>query len=209
VAETAMTTGGGHGAAMEAPYFGIGSKKFAMWMFIIADSATFGAIMMAYGYLRVGSPNWTRPFTFYPTIVNGLVMTVVLLVSSLTMIAAILAAKAGDRPKSVRWMVATLLLGTLFAGLHVREWLALIREGWSPSANPEGGSVLFGATYFGITGLSLLHVVAGVVALVVVALKFRRGRLTDGHIETTGLYWHFVSVVWMFVFPLVYLMNAR
>jgi cytochrome c oxidase subunit 3 len=72
-----------------------------------------------------------------------------------------------------------------------------------------GGPVLFGGTFFGITGLHLLHVICGVLAILVVAVAFLRGRLSAGHIETTGLYWHFVDLVWMFVFPLVYLMNAR
>ena len=97
----------------------------------------------------------------------------------------------------------------MFAALHLREWFNLFAEGWSPSANPMGGSVLFGGTFFGITGLHLLHVICGVIAIVVIALAFRRGRLDAGHVETTGLYWHFVDLVWMFVFPLVYLMNAR
>jgi len=66
-----------------------------------------------------------------------------------------------------------------------------------------------GATFFSITGLHLLHVVSGVIAIGVVAQRFRRGRLDAGHIETVGLYWHFVDLVWMFVFPLVYLLNAR
>jgi cytochrome c oxidase subunit 3 len=69
--------------------------------------------------------------------------------------------------------------------------------------------VLFGATFFSITGLHLLHVIGGVIAITVVGLGFRRGWLDEAHVETTGLYWHFVDLVWMFVFPLVYLMNAR
>jgi cytochrome c oxidase subunit 3 len=199
----------GHGAVLEESPFGIDSKKLVMWLFIVADAATFGALLFGYGYLRVGSPNWIRPFGFIPTILNGMVMTVVLLTSSLTMLAAVAAAQAGRRQASVQWLGATALLGTVFAVLHLREWFNLFAEGWSPSANPTGGSVLFGGTFFGITGLHLLHVVCGVVALLVVAIAFRRGRLSPGHIETTGLYWHFVDLVWMFVFPLVYLMNAR
>jgi cytochrome c oxidase subunit 3 len=84
---------------------------------------------------------------------------------------------------------------------------------WAPAAvtirTAGPGSVLFGATFFSITGLSLLHVIAGIVAIAVISLGFRRGRLDAGHVETTGLYWQFVSLLWMFVFPLVYLMNAR
>jgi cytochrome c oxidase subunit III len=209
VGESEMSLALDHGAALEESPFGIESKKLAVWLFIIADAATFGAILFGYGYLRAGSPGWTRPFAFSPTILNGIVMTLVLLTSSLTMIAAVGAAQAGRRAATAAWMGATVGLGALFALLHLREWFTMFAEGWSPSTNPEGGPVLFGASFFSITGLHLLHVIAGVVALTVVALLFGRGRLTPGHIETAGLYWHFVDLVWMFVFPLLYLMNAR
>ena len=198
----------GHGAALEASPYAIQSKKLVMWLFIIADGATFGALLFGYGFLRVGSSDWTRPFHFTPTILNGMVMTLVLLTSSLTMLAAVAAAKAGERAASARWIFVTGGLGVVFAGLHLREWFALIAEHWSLANNPLGGSPLVGASFFSITGLHLLHVLCGVVALSVVALKYRRGHLEPGHVETTGLYWHFVDLVWMFVFPLVYLMNV-
>jgi cytochrome c oxidase subunit 3 len=198
-----------HGAPMEESPYGIQSKKLAMWLFIIADAATFGAILFAYGYLRIANPNWTRPFAFSPTIVNGIVMTVVLLTSSLTMVAAVAAAQAGRVSASVRWLGATNLLGIVFAALHLREWFAMIGEGWRLFQNPMGGSPLFGATFFGITGLHLLHVICGVIVIGVIAIGFRRERFDAGHVETTALYWHFVDLVWMFVFPLVYLMNVR
>lgn len=197
------------GPAMEASPFNIQSKKLVMWLFIVADAATFGALLFGYGYLRAGSPNWTRPFDFTPTILNGMVMTVVLLTSSLTMLVAVDAAQAGQRERSVRWIGLTTLLGIAFAVLHLREWFKMFAEGWGPSTNPLGGSVLFGASFFSITGLHLLHVTGGVVALTVIAIGFRRGRLDAGHVETTGLYWHFVDLVWMFVFPLLYLLNAK
>ena len=196
------------GAVAEERPYGVPTRKLVMWLFIIADAATFGAILFAYGYVRVGSADWTKPFLFYPTILNGIVMTFVLLTSSLTMLGAVRAASAG-RLSAIRWLGATILLGLLFAGLHLREWFAMIHEGWSPSHNPLGGSPLFGAAFFGITGLHLLHVVCGVIAIGVVTLFYRRGRLDASYIETTGLYWHFVDLVWMFVFPLVYLLNAR
>jgi cytochrome c oxidase subunit 3 len=197
-----------HGAVGEERPYGVPTRKLVMWLFIAADAATFGAILFAYGYVRVGSADWTKPFAFSPTIVNGIVMTFVLLTSSLTMLGAVRAASAG-RPTAIRWLGATMLLGTAFAALHLREWFSMFREGWSPSHNPMGGSPLFGATFFGITGLHLLHVVCGVIAIGVVTLLYRRGRLDATYIETTGLYWHFVDLVWMFVFPLVYLLNAR
>ncbi|HEY7683712.1 MAG TPA: cytochrome c oxidase subunit 3 [Gemmatimonadales bacterium] len=207
--EPQMSLAMSHGAVMEESPYGIQSRKLVMWLFIIADAATFGALLFGYGYLRVGSPDWTRPFAFSPTILNGMVMTVVLLTSSLTMLGAVGAAHAGQRDTSIRWLGVTALLGIVFAGLHLREWFKMIGEGWGFATNPMGGSVLFGATFFSITGLHLLHVVSGVIAITVIALGFRRGWLNAAHVETTGLYWHFVDLVWMFVFPLVYLMNAR
>jgi cytochrome c oxidase subunit 3 len=213
VAESAMTAHSGpaaaHTVAQEESPYGIQSKKLAMWLFITADAATFGAILFAYGYLRVGSANWSRPFAFFPSILNGIVMTVVLLTSSLTMLTAVSAAQGGRTAAAVRWMRVTALLGAAFAILHLREWFSMFREGWSPSANPLGGSPQFGATFFGITGLHLAHVTCGVLAILVIAQLVRGGRLTPAHVETTGLYWHFVDLVWMFVFPLVYLMNAK
>ncbi len=207
--DAAMTVGARPGARMEESPYGIQSKKLAMWLFIIADAATFGAILFAYGYLRLANPDWTRPFAFWPTIANGLAMTFLLLTSGLTMVGAVRTAQAGQKTASVNWLAVTALLGFGFAVLHLVEWSGLIGEGWRLFQNPQGGSVLFGATFFSITGLSLLHVIAGIVAIAVVATGYRRGRLDAGHIETTGLYWQFVGLVWMFVFPLVYLMNAR
>lgn len=198
-----------HAVAIEASPFGIPTKKLAMWLFIVADAATFGAMLFGYGYLRLGAADWSRPFAFVPSILNAIIMTVVLLTSSLTMLAAVAAAQAGRRTTSVRWLAATATLGAVFAVLHLREWFSMFRDGWGVAKNPMGGSTLFGATFFGITGLHLLHVTCGVLAIIVIARLVGRGKLTAAHVETTGLYWHFVDLVWMFVFPLVYLMNAR
>jgi cytochrome c oxidase subunit III len=209
VSASEMTFAAGHGGTIEESPMGIPSHKLAMWMFIMADGATFGAVLFAYGFLRVGTPDWTKPFALWPSIANGCLMTVILLSSSLTMLGAGRAARAGRTDRTLRWAGATMFLGVLFAVLHLREWRAMLREGWGLHSNPLGGSALVGSTFFGITGLHLLHVVSGVIAIGVVAWRFRRGRLEAGHIETVGLYWHFVDLVWMFVFPLVYLLNAR
>ena len=204
-----MTVNAMHGSAMEPSPFLISSKKLTTWLFIVADAATFGGLLFAYGFLRFGSASWTRPFSFSPNILNGLVMTVILLTSSLTMLGGVAAAHDGRRSATMKWLGATVVLGVLFAILHLREWTAMFHEGWSLTANPMGGTVLFGALFFSITGLHLLHVISGVVAISVIALGFRSGRLSAGHVETTGLYWHFVDLVWMFVFPLLYLLNLH
>jgi cytochrome c oxidase subunit 3 len=175
----------------------------AMWLFIIADSATFAACLFAYGFLRVSDPHWPRPFH---GIGNVAVMTFILVTSSLTMLFAIDAAKAGDKAKAFRWTIITAIAGLLFALLHIREWFGLIDEGVRLFQNPWG-SPLFGASFFSVTGLHLLHVTSGVIVLVVVALRYQGGRYNADDIEITGLYWHFVDLVWMFVVPLVYLLN--
>jgi cytochrome c oxidase subunit III len=197
----------GHGTALIEPSpYAIPSRKLTMWLFIISDAITFGAILFGYGYLRTASSDWPAPFKFYPSIFNVMIMTFVLITSSLTMLGAVDSAKAGDKGKTGRFLWATMLLGVVFAGLHIREWFGLIDDGVRLFQNPWG-SPLFGATFFSITGLHLLHVISGVIALGVIARGFLRGRLTAGHVEITGLYWHFVDLVWMFVVPLVYLLN--
>jgi cytochrome c oxidase subunit 3 len=209
VVDPALAAVSAHAAGSEPSPFGVPSRKLGIWMFIVADAATFAAMLFAYGYERVANPDWTRPFGFWPSIVNGIVMTVILLTSSLTMVGAVLASQTGRRAAALRWLVATMCLGVLFAGLHLREWFGMIGEGWRLFRNPLGGTPLVGATFFSITGLHLLHVISGVVVIGVIAVGYRRGRFQPGHVETTGLYWHFVDLVWMFVFPLIYLLNVR
>ena len=194
------------GALAEASPYAIPSRKLTMWLFIISDAITFGALLFGYGYLRAASSDWPTPFKFTPSILNVMIMTVVLITSSLTMLGAVDSAKLGDKPKTARFLWSTILLGVVFAGLHIREWIGLIDEGVRLFQNPWG-SPLFGATFFSITGLHLLHVISGLVAIVVISRGFSRGRLTAGHVETVGLYWHFVDLVWMFVVPVVYLLN--
>jgi cytochrome c oxidase subunit 3 len=185
---------------MEGSPYAIPSRKLTMWLFIISDAVTFGAFLFSYGYLRAATPNWTRPFES-SSVINVVIMTFVLITSSLTMLGAVDASKAGDKLKAVRFLYSTMALGLLFAGLHIREWFQLFAKGITI------GSGLFGQTFFTITGLHLLHVICGVIALLVVATKYSRGSLTASYVETTGLYWHFVDLVWMFVVPLVYLTN--
>jgi heme/copper-type cytochrome/quinol oxidase subunit 3 len=208
VSDTAATVTHGHGEFMEPSPYGLQSKKLTMWLFIASDAITFGAILFGYSYIRVGTPDWPQPFHFSPSILNGMVMTAVLLTSSLTMLGAVEAAKAGRKSTCMQWLGATIFLGAVFATLHLREWFHMFDEGWGLARNPTGGPVMFGATFFSITGLHLMHVISGIVALAVIAIGYKTNWLDEGHVETTGLYWHFVDLVWMFVFPLVYLMNA-
>lgn len=188
---------------MTAPTFSVPAKKMAMWLFIIADSATFAGCLVAYGFIRNATPNWPRPFH---GIANVAIMTFILLSSSLTMLIAVRAAQAGEKARAYLWLMITAAAGILFAALHLREWMAMIGEGATLFHNPWG-TPLFGSLFYSITGLHLLHVTGGVVALIAVAIRYKGGRYQADDLEVTGLYWHFVDLVWMFVVPLVYLLN--
>ena len=194
----------GHSAGlMTGPPFAIPTKKLAMWLFIIADTMTFAACLVAYGFLRNATPNWPRPFH---SIVNVALMTLILLTSSLTMLFGVRTAKMEDKGRAFRWTMITALLGIGFALLHIREWLGLIGEGMTLFKNPWGTG-LFGSAFFSVTGLHLTHVTAGVIALIVVGLRYKGGRYNADDLEVVGLYWHFVDLVWMFVVQFVYLLN--
>ncbi len=188
---------------MTAPTFSVPAKKMAMWLFIIADTATFAGCLVAYGFIRSYTPDWPRPFH---SITNVALMTFILLTSSLTMLIGVRSARKGDKSGAFRWVAITAVLGVLFAVLHLREWMGMIAEGATLFHNPWG-TPLFSSLFFSITGLHLLHVTGGVVALIAVGIRYQGGRYNADDIEITGLYWHFVDLVWMFVVPLVYLLN--
>jgi cytochrome c oxidase subunit III len=190
--------------------FAINSKKLGMWLFIISDSLTFSALLISYAYVRLETPNWPRPFEIWPAIAKSSLMTFVLLSSSLTMVLGVNAAFNGDRKKTVRYLIATIVCGILFVAIHATEWVTLIGEKVTPWSNPfNPAAPLFGGTFFGLTGLHMLHVTIGAVYLAIIARGFGKGKYTAEHVEVSGLYWHFVDLVWMFIFPMLYLLSVN
>lgn len=189
--------------------FAINSKKLGMWLFIVSDTLTFSALIVAYSYIRISTPNWPRPFEIWPAIIKSTVMTVALLSSSLTMVFAVSASQKGQRSKAVKLLMATMFFGAVFVVLHATEWVTLItQEHVTPWSNPWGVP-MFGGAFFGLTGMHMLHVTIGIIYLGVMALGFGRGKFTAEDVEVSGLYWHFVDLVWMFIFPLVYLLSVN
>ena len=188
--------------------YAVGSKIFGMWLFVISDALTFGSLILAYSYLRMASPEWKPIFDFSPAIIYSTIMTFALLSSSLTMVFAVAAAKRNDRKNTVLWLLGTMAGGLVFVILHAMEWNHLIHEGMTPSAN-EWGAPLIGGTFFTLTGLHMTHVVIGIIYLGIIAFGFGKKKFTSEDVETCGLYWHFVDLVWMFIFPLVYLMSIK
>jgi len=192
----------------------IGHRKLGMWLFIVSDALTFSALLIGYCYVRVSSDAWPTPFRFNPSILFSTVMTLCLLASSFTMVMAVAASARRDRRKARRWIGATMLGGLTFLVLHIYEWFHLINDyGLKPFTLPAAwlerwpqASPLFGATFFAITGLHMFHVLTGVIYLGYIAMRIRRKTHED--VEISGLYWHFVDLVWMFVFPLIYLLSV-
>jgi cytochrome c oxidase subunit 3 len=195
-------------AGGQSPY-AVNSKKFGMWLFLISDSLTFSAMLFAYTYSRVTNPDWPKPFDFSPAIIFSTVMTFCLLSSSLTMVMAVHAMNQGNRKGAVKWMIGTMVGGAAFVVLHMSEWLKLINVEHVTAFNNPWGVPLFGGTFFALTGLHMTHVVLGLIYLAIVAQGVARGKFKAEDVEVSGLYWHFVDLVWMFIFPLVYLMSAR
>jgi heme/copper-type cytochrome/quinol oxidase subunit 3 len=191
----------------------ISHRKLGMWLFIMSDSLTFGGLLTAYAYVRLSSEDWPTPFPFTPSIIFSTVMTLVLLSSSLTMVFAVSAAKHGRKGSARKWILATMFFGAAFIVLHLLEWKHLMDEGLMAFQIPEawaarweGASPLFGSAFFGITGLHMFHVFTGLCYLGVIAVRIRKFAADD--VEVSGLYWHFVDLVWMFVFPLIYLLSV-
>jgi cytochrome c oxidase subunit 3 len=180
-----------------------------MWLFIISDSLTFSAMLFGYTYSRVSNPDWPKPFDFFPSIIFSSVMTFCLLSSSLTMVMAVHAMNHGNRKAAGRWILATMAGGLAFVVLHAMEWMRLINEEHVTAFSNPWNVPLFGGTFFALTGLHMTHVIIGVIYLGIVCQAVMRGKFKAEDVEVSGLYWHFVDLVWMFIFPLVYLMSAR
>jgi cytochrome c oxidase subunit 3 len=190
--------------------------KLMMWIFLLSDTFIFSIFLTGYMNVRLSqTATWPSPSEVFALEIAGhhlpliliAIMTFVLITSSGTMAMAVNAAYNGDKRKTVILMAATALLGASFVGMQAFEWSKLISEGVRPWGNPMG-SAQFGSTFFMITGFHGMHVTAGVIYLSVIARRVGRGHYEKkGYaiVEITGLYWHFVDLVWVFIFAFFYL----
>lgn len=180
---------------------GLTTLKFAWWLFLASEVMFFAGLIAAYIVLRAGSPSWpiVQDVLNVPLVAGN---TFILIVSSVTMVQAYAGIEAGDQTKLRNMLAATAVLGVIFLGIQAFEWSALLGEGETAQGS------LFGASFYTLTGFHGLHVTGGVVGLLfVVAKAFRRGYTQAAHdgVELMGLYWHFVDVVWIILFTIVYL----
>ena len=183
--------------------FGVSWQKMMMWWFIVTDGLLFAGFLAAYGFARLASESWPdRSAVFNLNFIT--LMTFILISSSATMATAVGATRRSDPKTAVRFLVLTILGGLFFLGMQAIEWTSLIREGARLDSNPWGVP-LFSAYFFMITGFHGTHVLIGVIFLLVVAVRAARDRYSAEGIELAGLYWHFVDLVWVFVFGCFYL----
>jgi len=192
--------------------------KAMMWIFLLSDTFIFTCFLTSYMNVRMSTTDpWPSPSEVFGLHVGGVdvpllliaIMTMILITSSGTMAMAVNFGYRRDRLKTAGLMFATAALGLSFVGMQALEWTKLIvEEGVRPWANPMGAAQ-FGSSFFMITGFHGLHVSAGVVYLSVVALRVLNGyydrKGSYETVEVAGLYWHFVDLVWVFIFAFFYL----
>jgi cytochrome c oxidase subunit 3 len=184
--------------------FGVPWQKLMMWLFLVTDALLFAGFLAGYGFIRLASPAWPEQSDVFPMLLIGL-MTFVLITSSATMATAVGAAQREDLRRATRFLLLTALGGLMFLGLQVNEWRNLIHEGARLTHNPWGVPA-FSAFFFTITGFHGTHVLIGVIILSTLAARVRGGRATALGVELAGLYWHFVDLVWVFIFTCFYLL---
>src|SRR3954467_5472891 len=184
--------------------FGTSWSKFMMWIFIISDALTFAGFLIAYGFMRMTAPGWPKQTEVFNMALITF-MTFALISSSAVMAMAVGAARAGQPKKAVQYLTMTIVGGFIFLGCQVFEWHHFIGEGARLTHNPWGVPQ-FAASFFVITGFHGFHVLTGVTILAIVALRAAMGKYSADGVENAGLYWHFVDVVWVFVFAFYYLL---
>ena len=188
------------------------ADTLGMWTFLITEVLFFGGMFASYAVYRNLYYGAFASTSKYMNVTLGATNTAVLICSSLTMVMAVSASSRRNISSARKWILATAVLGATFIVLHMIEWKHLINEGLRPFQLPAewvekwpGATPLFGATFFGITGMHMFHVFTGCIYLFVVAARVKKLKHED--IEISGLYWHFVDLVWMFVFPMIYLLS--
>ena len=204
--------------------FNVEYGKLMMWYFLMSDAFTFGAFLISYGSVRFSSNGWPDPnvvFQSFPGLGSGLplmfvsLMTFILIISSVTMVLAVKAGHERNKSAVIKYLIWTIIGGAAFLGCQAWEWAHLHHEGawWgsNPFSNADGttGAVNFTNFFFTITGFHGFHVFSGVIINIVMLIMALNGTFErKGHylmIEKAGLYWHFVDLVWVFVFTCFYL----
>ena len=189
-------------------------SKIGMWLFLLSEIILFGGLFLLYSSYRYKNPLDFHLAAWELNRVLGTLNTLILITSSLSMALSIFFIQKGDRKLSGLFLLATIFFGLLFLGIKYVEWSAKIEHGLYPNSprllGRSKGEVLFFGLYYSMTGLHGLHVLVGIFILIVLLVLMMRGKINENlsvPLENTGLYWHLVDIIWIFLFPLFYLIT--
>ncbi len=197
------------------------ASTLGLWIFLITEVMFFGGMFLAYSIYRSRYPHVFAVASTSLNVYIGAANTIVLLCSSLTMVLAVRAASLGSRRALILFLVLTLLLGGVFLGVKAYEWNNKFVEHHVPgptfhfdelSANEQGVAQIFFSLYFAMTGLHALHMVVGVGIMSTLIYQSYKGKFSAEYmtpVDISGLYWHFVDIIWIYLFPLLYLIDRH
>ena len=189
-----------------------------MWIFLATEVMFFGGMFLGYTIYRSVNPQGFASASNHLNVWLGAINTAVLICSSFTMALAVRAAQLGQRRPLIIFLVLTILLGSAFLGVKFTEYHIKFSEQLVPGstfafAGPHAAAAeLFFSLYFAMTGMHALHMIIGLGLLATLVVKSARGRFSSSYytpVEIVGLYWHFVDIVWIFLFPLLYLVGRH
>jgi cytochrome c oxidase subunit 3 len=194
------------------------ASNLGMWVFLAQEVLFFGGVFTVYLVYRTQYPDAFAVASNHLDVRLGTFNTAVLIGSSLTMALAVHASQLGHRGGLVAWILATMGLGSVFLGVKVYEYAHKFHEHLIPGPwfqwhgpYPQQAEIFY-SLYFGMTGLHALHMVIGLGVMTWLVWRARAGRFGPNYhnpVEVTGLYWHFVDIVWIFLFPLLYLIGRH
>jgi cytochrome c oxidase subunit III len=188
------------------------AKRMGMWLFLFTEVILFGGLFIVYAVYRFGNPEAFHEGSSHLSIFTGAMNTLILLTSSLTVALSITALQNGRIKLSVWMIVLTIILALAFMVNKYFEWQLKYDHALFPGMQsfmefPTGEKQFFNL-YFFMTGLHGIHVIVGVILFIIIAINVKKGKITperDAYLENSGLYWHIVDIIWIFLFPLFYL----
>jgi cytochrome c oxidase subunit 3 len=212
--------GGGHSPFLQHHFAEMKQQfeasKIGMWLFLVTEVLLFGGLFVGYGIMHAKHPEAFVAAHHHLDRVMGAVNTVVLLLSSFTMVLGVWAAQTGQRKKLIVFLLLTLMLAGVFLVVKYFEYSHKFHEGllpgkyYSHKGDTVPGQFMFFSFYFMMTGLHGIHVVAGMVAITWVLIRAVKGHFSAsyyGPVDLVGLYWHLVDLIWIYLFPLMYLIS--
>lgn len=195
------------------------ASTLGMWIFLVTEVMFFGGLFLAYSIYRREFAGVFAVASNTLNVIIGAVNTAVLLCSSYTMVLAVRAAQMGSRRALIIFLILTMVFGGTFLGIKAYEWNQKFEEHHVPGASfhlegttAQGPAQLFFSLYFTMTGLHALHMVVGMGIMLTLLLQAYAGRYTPEYytpVDVGGLYWHFVDIIWIFLFPLLYLIGRH